>query len=596
MSNIFTSFSQISTLTDTTVFPVVENGLARRATGQDIKDFIGTVVGPTGATGAEGIQGATGAEGIQGATGPDGATGPAGPGIAPGGTVGQILAKKSLDDYDTEWINIDGSTGTASGAISIQDEGVEITATATTINFVGEGVEATSSGTIVTVEITATPLEAATTSTIGGLIIGHGLYATTGTAVLNVEYSYNSDIPPEDAREGDFWWDTVSGRGYIRYSGLWVEYSPQIQPAPGPTGPIGPTGEIGATGPQGDPGGATGPIGATGATGLGATGLTGATGPEGPQGATGAGATGATGIGSTGATGPAGATGLTGSFGGITLDYRFSTSTVDQDPGVGKLAFDTADLTTASELYIDDQDQAGIDVQSFLRTIDDSTSPLKGHFRISNKTNSSDFALFTITSMQELDGYFKISVGWVNGATSFDEFEDIIITFARTGDVGAPGATGETGSTGPAGDVGATGATGPGSDLSAVSGHILPITDLTYDLGSIDKQWRSLYVGTGTIFIGGVPLTINTASNTLVVGTSTNTSEANLATESYVQAALDYTPADENNWAESANINTIQAAIDELALRVTQLQNYEIDGGNAYTPDPGEFIIDGNGA
>jgi collagen type VII alpha len=596
MSNLFNAFGAASTITNTTVIPVVENGLTKRATGQDFKDYIGTVIGPTGATGPEGIAGEIGATGATGPEGVTGATGPAGVGIAEGGLTGQVLAKKTNDDYDTEWINLDGSTGTTTGSISIQDEGVEVTATAVTINFVGAGVEATAEGDVVTVEITATPLEAATTSTIGGIIVGHGLYTTTGTAILNVAYSFNSDTPPADPNEGDFWWDTVSGRGYIRYSGLWVEYSPQIQPAPGPQGEQGIQGETGATGPQGDPGGATGPQGSTGATGLGATGLTGATGPEGPQGATGAGATGATGIGSTGATGPAGATGLTGSFGGITLDYRFSTSTVDQDPGVGKLAFDTADLSTASELYIDDQDQAGIDVQSFLRTIDDSTSPLKGHFRISNKTNSSDFALFTITSMQELDGYFKISVGWVNGATSFDEFEDIIITFARTGDVGAPGATGETGSTGPAGDVGATGATGPGSDLSAVSGHILPITDLTYDLGSIDKQWRSLYVGTGTIFIGGVPLTINTASNTLVVGTSTNTSEANLATESYVQAALDYTPADENNWAESANINTIQAAIDELALRVTQLQNYEIDGGNAYTPDAGEFIIDGNGA
>ena len=41
MSNIFNSFSQISTITNSTVFPVVENGLTRQATGQDLRQFVG---------------------------------------------------------------------------------------------------------------------------------------------------------------------------------------------------------------------------------------------------------------------------------------------------------------------------------------------------------------------------------------------------------------------------------------------------------------------------------------------------------------------------------------------------------------------------
>jgi hypothetical protein len=469
MSNLFTAFGAVSTITDTTVIPVVENGLTKKATGQDLKDYIGTVIGPTGATGPEGLDGATGP---QGATGDLGATGPAGAGIAEGGQTGQVLAKRSNDDYDTEWIDIVGSTGAVGGFVAIQDEGVEITSATSTINFVGEGVEATSSGTTVTVEITATPLEPATTSTIGGIIIGHGLYTTTGTAVLNVAYSYNSDTPPPNPREGDFWWDTVSGRGYIRYSGLWVEYSPQIQPAPGATGPDGATGATGPKGDQGDPGGATGPQGSTGATGL-----TGATGPIGPQGATGAtGEQGATGAGATGATGAQGATGLTGAtgapgvFGGITLEYRFGADLTDTDPGVGIIKFNNAVLSSATELYIDDQNVGGIDVQSFLRTIDDSTSPLKGHFRLSNKTNSNDFAFFTINSIVEETGYFRISCNYVDGAVSFSDNEEVIITFARTGDMGAQGETGATGPEGATGNIGATGATGPQGADSTVPG------------------------------------------------------------------------------------------------------------------------------
>jgi hypothetical protein len=40
-------------------------------------------------------------------------------------------------------------------------------------------------------------------------------------------------------------------------------------------------------------------------------------------------------------------------------------------------------------------------------------------------------------------------------------------------------------------------------------GHLLPDADLAYDLGSTSSQWRSIYVGTGTVYIGGVALGVN---------------------------------------------------------------------------------------
>ena len=49
--------------------------------------------------------------GPTGKQGPAGVSGPAGPGVAHGGTTGQVLAKKSNTNYDTEWIdNSGGST------------------------------------------------------------------------------------------------------------------------------------------------------------------------------------------------------------------------------------------------------------------------------------------------------------------------------------------------------------------------------------------------------------------------------------------------------------------------------------------------------
>jgi hypothetical protein len=89
-----------------------------------------------------------------------------------------------------------------------------------------------------------------------------------------------------------------------------------------------------------------------------------------------------------------------------------------------------------------------------------------------------------------------------------------------------------------------TASTGTNVDFLAVDSSILPASNLTYDLGSLSKQWRSLYVGTSTIYIGGVAVSINTVSNTLVVGTSTRA--VTLATENYVTSQIAAIPPTES--------------------------------------------------
>lgn len=66
--------------------------------------------GPKGEKGAKGDKGADGVS-IMGPQGPTGPAGVAGVGIAPGGTTGQVLAKASDDDYDTEWVAQSGGEG-----------------------------------------------------------------------------------------------------------------------------------------------------------------------------------------------------------------------------------------------------------------------------------------------------------------------------------------------------------------------------------------------------------------------------------------------------------------------------------------------------
>ena len=112
------------------------------------------------------------------------------------------------------------------------------------------------------------------------------------------------------------------------------------------------------------------------------------------------GAQGSTGpTGAQGATGSTGAQGAEGNFGGATFYYTFEANTTNANPGAGDLRLDNSTQNAATGIYICDTDEDGTDIASYLQTIDDSTSTIKGHVKITNKLDSSQFLLFTISSL-----------------------------------------------------------------------------------------------------------------------------------------------------------------------------------------------------
>jgi len=168
-----------------------------------------------------------------------------------------------------------------------------------------------------------------------------------------------------------------------------------------------------------------------------------------------------------------GSKGETGDFGGASFDYAFNTTITNTDPGTGFLKFNNSNLTLATNLYIDDEDDSSADIQQYLRTIDDSTSTIKGHFKVSIKADPSQFVIYTISSLVENAGYFDVTCSYIDGSTtSFANNSDIIITFARTGDkgeIGFTGSQGVIGFTGSKGDIGSQGVIGfTGSASTAV--------------------------------------------------------------------------------------------------------------------------------
>jgi len=293
----------------------------------------------------------------------------------------------------------------------------------------------------------------------------------------------------------------------------------------GPTGPAGSTGPTGPTGQAGPPGssGGDGPTGSQGP--VGPTGNTGSTGPTGPAGADGS-------DGATGPAGPTGSIGQTGASGGVTFEYRYSNVTSDANPGTSYFRFDTTSLFNATKIYIADTDLNSADNQAFFRTLDDSTSTMKGHIRFVESGNTAEFLVFELNSITENSGYFTLNVSFISGtANAFNNNYKTLFTFDRTGDKGDQGIQGIQGTQGSNG----------GTDI---------ILDTTPQLGGdLDLNSNDI-TGTGNINITGDLTVTSSAPQIKFIDSSTSQSD-----DFFIQANNRYffilTDRDQNGSYES---------------------------------------------
>ena len=262
-----------------------------------------------------------------------------------------------------------------------------------------------------------------------------GLQGTVGTQGVQGTQGPNaalvvSSTPPSGPLIGDRWVDSNSGSLYTwNYDGnsySWVEFDA--------------SGYVGAQGVQGT---------------------------QGTQGVSGSGTQGTQGAQGLGTQGVQGTIGANGSFGGAAFDYFYTnTSTADTDPTSGYFKFDSTTLSSVTTLYINKTDHNAVSADSFLQTIDDSTSAIKGHFSVMDETNEMHYAIFAIVGNHtEHATYLGVPVSYLSGVTSFANGQDSIITFARTGDKGDTGLQGTQGATGTA-TQGTQGATGTASAAS----------------------------------------------------------------------------------------------------------------------------------
>jgi hypothetical protein len=93
----------------------------------------------------------------------------------------------------------------------------------------------------------------------------------------------------------------------------------------------------------------------------------------------------------------------------------------------------------------------------------------------------------------------------------------------------------------------------PEGDFSAVTQNIVPDSDILYNLGSPTKRWHSLYVGTGSVYIGDAKLSATTTGAIILPGVYDPTGHQ--AVEAYPEPGV----GQDRTWGAPQNVKLIDA-------------------------------------
>ena len=136
-----------------------------------------------------------------------------------------------------------------------------------------------------------------------------------------------------------------------------------------------------------------------------------------------------------GDTGDTGSTGSQGDAGVAGLAMTFSNSTSDADPGAGKIAFNNGTLASVSVLFIDDADDGGADITTFVQSFDDvSNSTARGIITITKEGTPATFATYKVSgAITDASGYTKVPVSHLTSNGSFSNADGVGVHFSYSG-------------------------------------------------------------------------------------------------------------------------------------------------------------------
>ena len=194
-----------------------------------------------------------------------------------------------------------------------------------------------------------------------------------------------------------------------------------------------------------------------------------------------------------------GNTGATGNSAGLQMTFNNSTS--DADPGGGKVALNNGTLGSVSEIYIDDADDNGTAISSFIATFDDvSNVTARGIIHIEKEGAAATFAIYKVSgAVTAASGYSKVPVTHLASNGTFSNLDGIRVDFTYSGNDGAGSLTNVVGDTSPE----------LGGDLDVLARDIVSSSNRDIDLAPD---------GTGKVVVKG-----NDNPGTIVLNCENNT-------------------------------------------------------------------------
>jgi hypothetical protein len=272
----------------------------------------------------------------------------------------------------------------------------------------------------------------------------------------------------------------------------------------------------------------------------------------------------------------------------ITIPYTFSTTTTDSDPGAGVLRLGSATQNAATVIRADLANSSGQTVTATLDALDDSSSTVKGYLRLTAVGDGTKWLLFSVSAVASPSGYRNITVAPVDSSATnpFTNGDAISLTFVRTGDVGATGATGDVGPHAVYEEQRAT-STGSSTPHVALTHNTVALnTEVLDTLGIFSLSGNDIVISAaGTYFLEG-----------WVWGAGTNGFQANLynVTDSVVIApGLSAGASDYGSTITQAGISSVVAQFVIAGSKTIRLRAYTQGAG--YTTAMGQPSASGLG-
>ena len=110
-------------------------------------------------------------------------------------------------------------------------------------------------------------------------------------------------------------------------------------------------------------------------------------------------------------------------------------TTADADQGAGKISFNNATVSSVSILYVDDVDDAGASIATYVQSWDDvSNSTARGYVQVTKEGTTSTYAVFKVSgAVTDASGYTKVPVTHVVSNGSFSDGDGVGVQFVQSG-------------------------------------------------------------------------------------------------------------------------------------------------------------------